>query len=357
MAEADRNLDCLDWLVLLLKSEKEKSAFTLIFCHTVSDIVFVLSSLLMKLGNDAYLDGPEPAPERCLLGVYYSATPAASKLRINSSFSGNGKARVVIASTSLSMGVDFPHVRYVVHFGPGRTLTEHLQQAGRAGRDSQQAFNIILHQGKHLSQCEPSVKEVIKKKEICVRKLLLSHFTDDDVSVPMLHDCCNRCHAKCTCEGQGCFKTYNFEKITTSDDSDEEDPRTREVSGEDRQCLKEALQEVQLSLGLSSGVTLFDSSGLITHGFSDSVIESIVEHCGKIYDINDLMGCGFISSLRIALIVLEVFNEVFEDIVIDNSLYQLSLLSGPVYNTIFDSASSCDTCTYQSDKGSSSDSE
>ena len=89
------------------------------------------------------------------------------------------------------MGVDFPRVTYVVHFGPAGKLTGHLRQAGRAGRDSQQAFNIILHQGKYLSQCQPSVKEVIKQNKICVRKLLLSHFTNDDISVPMLRDCCN----------------------------------------------------------------------------------------------------------------------------------------------------------------------
>ena len=51
VAEADRNLSCLDWLVSLLKSKREQSPFCIIFCHTVSDIVLVLSTLLMKLGN------------------------------------------------------------------------------------------------------------------------------------------------------------------------------------------------------------------------------------------------------------------------------------------------------------------
>lgn len=193
VAEADRNLYCLDWLVLLLKSKREQSPFCIIFCHTVSDVVLVLSTLLMKLGNDAYIHGTEPPPERCLLGVYYSATPDSPKERICSSFSGSGKARRVIASTSLSMGVDFPHMRYVIHFGPGRTLTDHLQQARRAGRDSKKAFNIVLYQGKYLGQCEHSVKEVIRSKE-SVRKLLLHYFTDDDVSLSVQHDCCNRCH-------------------------------------------------------------------------------------------------------------------------------------------------------------------
>ena len=340
VTEADKRFSCLDWLFALLKSKREDSPFAIIFCHTVSDIVLVLSTLLMKLGDDAYLNGPEPPPDRCLLGVYYSATPDNVKTRISSSFSGNGKARVVIASTSLSMGVDFPHVKYVIHFGPGRSLTDHLQQAGRAGRDSRPAYNIILYQGKHLSQCERTVKDVIKSEE-CVRKLLLRHFTDEDVSLAVKHNCCNRCHSICTCEGQKCSTPY-FDFDQLSDNSTGESQGTREVSTEDKQCLKDALFEVQLSLDLSSGLTLFDSSGVITHGFSDNVVDATVENCGKIFNINDLMECGFISSLHIAIIVLEVFNEVFEDIVIDDGLYELSVVSRSVYQTFLNANFVCD---------------
>ena len=126
----------------------------------------------MKLGHDSCVDESAPPSQRCLVGVYYSLTPDSMKKRICNSFNGNGgNTPAVIASTSLSMGVDFPHVKYVVHFGPDRTITDHLQQAGRAGRDSQQAFNNIIYQGKHLSQCEQSIRDVIKKNN-CVRQLV-----------------------------------------------------------------------------------------------------------------------------------------------------------------------------------------
>ena len=131
VTEADKRLSCLDWLVALLKSKREDSPFAIIFCHTVSDIVLGLSTLLMKLGDDAYLNGPEPPPDRCLLGVYYSATPDNVKTRISSSFSGNGKARVVIASTSLSMGVDFP--REICYSFWSRKVTDRPLTTGRQG--------------------------------------------------------------------------------------------------------------------------------------------------------------------------------------------------------------------------------
>jgi len=115
---------------------------------------------------------------------------------------------------------------------------------GRAVRDSQLAHNIILYQEKHLSQCEPHVKDVIRKKD-CIIKLLLCHFTEDEsFIVPVLHDCCNRCNMSCKCEGDHCPKEFTFEKVEEGQDVSS----TREVSDEDKQCLKEALQEIQLSL-------------------------------------------------------------------------------------------------------------
>ena len=336
VANADKNLSCFDWLITILKSQKEDAPFTIIFCHTVSDIVLVLSSFMARLGKDAYVD--VTTQERCLLGVYYSATPESEKQRISKSFNGAGTVRVTIASTSLSMGVDFPHVTYVIHFGPGRTVVDHLQQAGRAGRNSKQSFNIIYYHGKHIRLCEQLIRDVIKKND-CIRKLLLCNFTDGEIDVPTMHNCCSRCHATCSCgmDGQCTKPLYNFDNIVISETATNQ-TMTRDVTDDDRTCLKEALQEVQLSLAVSSGVTLFDSSGLITHGFSDSVIESITLNCDKIFNIHDLMEYGFISSIHLALVVLEVFNEIFEDVVIDTSLYNIATLSTPVYNTILNAA-------------------
>ena len=129
----------------------------------------------------------------------------------------------------------------------------------------------------------------------------------------------------------------------------------REVSIEDKECLRDALHEVKLSLDLRSGLTLFDASGMITLGFSDNVIDSVVDNCGKIHNINDLMQYGFISSLHIAVTVLEVLNEVFEDIIIESSLYELAVISKPVYKSVLDAVSVCSD--HYMESGSSSDSD
>ena len=45
------------------------------------------------------------------------------------------------------MVVNFPDVRYVVHFGPARNLLDFHQQAGRAGRDGNPSDIIVLFYG------------------------------------------------------------------------------------------------------------------------------------------------------------------------------------------------------------------
>lgn len=133
----------------------------------------------MRLGTSGTsVDGEEPAYERCLLGVYYFQTPMNHKEIVTSSFEGLcGKVWLVIASTSLSMGVDFPHVQYVVHYGPPRNLTSHLQEAGRGEIDGEQAFHLTVYHGCHLTACEKDNK---------VNRVLLSHCTAPSLKVAVI---------------------------------------------------------------------------------------------------------------------------------------------------------------------------
>lgn len=328
---ADKQLGCFNWLVELMKKEKLNTPHTIIFCHTVSDIVTIFSMLLMKLGKDAYIEGSLPHNKRCLVGVYYSATPESMKERISNFFGGKeGHERVVIASTSLSMGVDYPNVRYVIHFGPGRSLTDHLQQAGRAGRDAKPAYNIIYYLGKHLTGCNASVRYVVKKDD-CIRRLLLNNFVDGNVSsVSPLHCCCSRCHKICACSDGNCTIPLNeFDKVC---DTPAPNPTGRIVTSDDKDCLKEALMEVKDTLGWQSDVILFDSTGVITHGLSETVIDSLVSNCENIFTIMDLMEAGLASSPKVAVIVLEVFNEIFEDIDNHYDHQEIAQISSSMFN-------------------------
>ena len=278
----------------------------------------------MKLGNSGlYVDGEGPIHERCLLGVYYSQTPKRHKDCVTSSFEGvSGNVRVVFATTSLSMGIDFPHVKYVIHYGPSNNLTSHLQEAGRGGRDGNQAFHITLYHGRHLITCEGDIKTAVKHSlKSCCRVEFLRSFDETVSPLEPLHDCCSVCHQSCNCLGDGCGKVVpEFDFVP---ESVEDVKKSRDVSENDKECVKEALREVQRSLSCQTQVHMFDDSGVISHGFSDKLIDKIVSNVNFIYNVHDVIEHCNPPTLKVAVIILEIVKETFEDVEITDELYSL----------------------------------
>ena len=318
-------LKSFNWLLTMLKSKVVSCPKTLVYCKSIKDCGNLFTFFRDHLGKCAYTSDEQVA-KNMLIGMYHHNTLEKHKKRIiNSLYSSEGTCRVTFCTNALGMGINFPNIRYIVHYGPPRNIEDFIQEVGRGGRDGKPAVAILLFRGIHLRKCDKAIKQYADGKEIkCLRTCILAEFGEAK-SNAVGHDCCLLCHEKCNCNGSNpCSKQVPFDLHNDQPQSNEQALlKKRKVMPHDIELLEELLNDYQQKL-VNSCSTYFLSPECTT-GFSNTLKKSVLSKAKYIFDIEYVLDNLHVFNVQHAIDITCMCADVFDDfeVHIDEKYYKM----------------------------------
>lgn len=106
-----------------------------------------------------------------------------------------GESRVMVATNAFGMGIDKPDVRIVLHLDLPDSIEAYFQEAGRAGRDGNKAYSVILH--------TPSDKITLHKR--------IPDMFPEKTYIKQVYEHLQFYYQMAMGDGRGCVKEFNLE--------------------------------------------------------------------------------------------------------------------------------------------------
>ena len=80
-----------------------------------------------------------------------------------------GECRVIVSTNAFGMGIDKPDVRTVIHLDLPNSPEEYFQEAGRAGRDGETSYSIILYTKADSTKLKKRISDSFPKRDFIKR--------------------------------------------------------------------------------------------------------------------------------------------------------------------------------------------
>lgn len=125
----------------LSERQRIKEALRIINSIKGSGIVYTLTRKETEDAADFFKNNGIPS------AYYHAGMRREERTKIQNDFMEN-KFRVIVATIAFGMGIDKADIRFVIHAGMPSSLEGYYQEAGRAGRDGEAAYCILLHSPK-----------------------------------------------------------------------------------------------------------------------------------------------------------------------------------------------------------------
>ena len=175
----------------------------LIFCRTHNDVAHFFLYIKARMGQDATepLGAPDLVEYR-LFNMFSACThPDIKPLIIGEFTNGPNSLRLVITTVAFGMGLNYPNVRRVIHWGPPNDIESYIQETGRGGRDGflteATLHYVTTNVGAHITS---DMKSYCTNTDTCRRELLFKDFDSGESDSQITKcACCDLCAIRCKC--------------------------------------------------------------------------------------------------------------------------------------------------------------